>query len=143
MYPPAVENLCAFYRSLKLEDVPNLGKIYHDDVVFTDPVHEVKGLVDLKHYFNAICLDDVEYGFDIAHVMVSSCQQQAFLQWDMHYRHPKLSNNRSLQLSGSSFIRFDERVTYQQDYYDLGAMIYEHIPIMGWLIKRIKQRLER
>ncbi len=142
MYPQAVEKLCNFYQSLRVEDVSHLGEIYHEDVTFTDPVHSVNGLSQLKQYFSSICSDEVEYRFDIDNVVVSSCNTQAFLQWVMHYSHPKLSSNRPLQLIGSSVLRYDERVQHQQDYYDLGAMIYEHIPVMGWCVKRLKERLE-
>ena len=34
-----------------------------------------------------------------------------------------------------------DKVYYQQDQYDLGAMIYEHIPVIGPVVRFLKRRL--
>ena len=34
-----------------------------------------------------------------------------------------------------------KKLTYHEDIYDLGEMLYEHVPLMGTIIKWLKRRL--
>lgn len=40
-------------------------------------------------------------------------------------------------------IRFTDRIFYHEDFYDLGAMIYQHVPVLGRIIRFINQRIGR
>jgi hypothetical protein len=47
-----------------------------------------------------------------------------------------------LKLTGVSIINFtDGRITSQEDFYDMGAMTYEHIPLLGGAIRVVKARM--
>jgi len=35
----------------------------------------------------------------------------------------------------------DNRVIRHHDLFDAGAMLYEHLPVMGWAIHKVKERL--
>ncbi|HBN88343.1 MAG TPA: nuclear transport factor 2 family protein, partial [Rheinheimera sp.] len=35
----------------------------------------------------------------------------------------------------------NELITYHRDYYDLTEMVYQHLPIIGWLTAKVKQRM--
>jgi hypothetical protein len=60
----------------------------------------------------------------------------------MTYAHPRLQRGQELTLEGISQLRFaDRRIIYQRDYYDLGAMLYEHLPLVGQVVRGIKRRL--
>jgi hypothetical protein len=59
----------------------------------------------------------------------------------MHYAHPKLNGSKDIQLEGATKILFEDKIHYHKDYFDGGALLYEHIPLMGKLIKLIKRRL--
>ena len=40
----------------------------------------------------------------------------------------------------SRVYRYGERIVYHRDYFDAGALVYEHIPLMGraiWLLKKV------
>jgi hypothetical protein len=49
----------------------------------------------------------------------------------------------TVQSIGMSHIRFNSagQVVLHQDYWDSGSNLFEHIPVVGWLIRRIKARL--
>jgi len=40
---------------------------------------------------------------------------------------------------GVSVIHFGEKVTAQRDYFDVGAMLYERLPLIGWLLRWVKR----
>ena len=37
----------------------------------------------------------------------------------------------------------DGKVIYQRDFLDVGAMIYEHVPLLGKVIRYLKQRMNK
>ena len=49
-----------------------------------------------------------------------------------------------ITLDGTTQLKVeDEKIIYHKDYYDLGEMVYEHIPLLGSIIKMIKRRLAK
>jgi hypothetical protein len=60
----------------------------------------------------------------------------------MKLKHPKLNGGQPVEVNGVSQICFSgDRVIYHRDYFDLGEMLYENIPLLGVVIRNIKQRL--
>ena len=59
----------------------------------------------------------------------------------MSYSHPRLAGGGQIDVAGISHIRFDDKINYHRDYYDLGEMLYEHLPAYGWLTRKLKARL--
>jgi hypothetical protein len=43
---------------------------------------------------------------------------------------------------GMTYLRFADRISYQRDHFDAGALVYEHVPLLGWLIRLLKRRLQ-
>ena len=35
----------------------------------------------------------------------------------------------------------DDKIIVHQDFFDGGAMLYEHLPVMGWAIRKLKERM--
>lgn len=131
-----------FYASLSDEALNELGEIYSPDVEFVDPVNSHKGLAQLTTYFSHLLSNCHTCKFDIHGY--DNCGQTLFIRWTMHYAHPKLKNAQQLSLDGISELHIrDERVYYQRDYYDMGAMLYEHIPVIGAVIRWLKGRLSQ
>jgi hypothetical protein len=62
---------------------------------------------------------------------------------DMTFIHSKLAGGRPITSAGVTFLRSDDngRVFHHRDYFDLGAMVYEQIPLLGRAINSIKRRL--
>lgn len=133
--------LCDFYRHLDMSLLPQLSRIYHPHVVFIDPVSHYDGVDALERYF-AQLLKKVNYcRFDIEPALVQG--DEASLFWRMEYSHPSLKKGHAMSLNGASHLRLAEnRIIYQRDYYDLGAMIYEHVPMLGGAVRAIKARLK-
>ncbi len=66
---------------------------------------------------------------------------QAFITWTMSFAHPKLNGHKKITLNGVSEIKFDERITYHRDYFDVGSMFYEQVPTFQTIIQALKKRL--
>lgn len=130
-----------FYQQLDRHKIDRLGQIYDPQIEFGDPLHQIIGLAALERYFAKLYQNLAACRFEVI-----SVQQQegiAAVRWQMHYRHPKLQRGQARRLMGASFLHFTAqgKVIAQQDYYDLGAMIYEALPLFGPAIALIKGRL--
>ena len=150
MIQSLTDDFVNFYQAFSVESIANLGDLYAEDVVFVDPIHQVSGLESLKEYFLHLCDGDGDSYFAITDVITSGelnatvsgvGERSAFIRWQMTYNHPSLSGGKSLKLVGGSMVRFGERITYQEDFYDVGQMIYQHIPVLGWAVKKVKKHL--
>lgn len=135
-----IEELSAYYRDFLSGDPGQLSRFYREDLVFRDPLHELHGLESVRRYFLEMRegLTRCEFEFDDGSV----AQGSACLPWQMHYAHRALNGGRPMVLRGCSLLKFDERIYYHEDFYDLGAMIYERVPLLGALVRGVKKRVK-
>ncbi|MFN2356691.1 MAG: nuclear transport factor 2 family protein [Desulfotignum sp.] len=139
-----MEPLQQFIKTFNRLDKNNLAlldQIYHHEIHFEDPAHTLDGIDSLKQYFSVLYENIQSIHFDFnTHLQSGS---QAFMTWTMHYSHPRLAKGRPITVDGCSCLFFapDGRVIDHRDYFDLGAMVYEHIPVLGNIIQTIKKRL--
>ena len=137
-----VQSFTDVYQKLDKFSLDLLAVIYHPNIVFEDPVHRIHGLVPLRCYFEHLFDNVTECHFDIK----DKFQQQnvGFITWKMVFRHTRMNQDRPIEVNGVSHIRFkDGLVIFHRDYFDLGAMLYEHIPLLGFAIRKLKQRLSQ
>jgi ketosteroid isomerase-like protein len=136
---PLLERFRDFYRELERDSIANLGEIYRQDVEFCDPVHCIQGLDALRDYF-AATMQNVEYcAFDISEFVEQ--EDRAAAVWTMRLRHPKLKHGATIEVPGASHLHFDQRIYYHRDFFDLGAMLYEHIPVLGGAVRLVKGKM--
>lgn len=136
----AVENMKSAFQDASSISSEVLARIYHDDVVFIDPVHKLEGLNTLSGYFSKIYKNVTSCRFKYTDEML--LDGRGSVRWRMYLQHPKLNGGEEIEVKGATFIEFDnERITYQEDYYDLGAMLYEHIALLGTTVRYVKNRL--
>jgi hypothetical protein len=137
--PLWLTNFVLVYKQLSEENLQLLANIYHKNVTFIDPLHTVEGFDDLYQYFQNLYQNLSACDFVIDEVIWQDSQASLF--WTMTYQHPKLNKGRTVTVVGTSHIKGeDDKVIYHRDYLDLGAMLYEQLPILGKLTKWIKTK---
>ncbi|RUO36596.1 nuclear transport factor 2 family protein [Aliidiomarina sanyensis] len=132
-----------FYGDLTAQDLKSLSSIYHEEVTFIDPVMQVNGRESLQAYLEHGLSNAQSCQFVIHEEMIDA--KQGFLVWQMRLQHEKLAGGIEIVVPGTTHVVFDEEtnsIRHHIDYYDLGAMIYEHIPVLGWVINKVRRRLE-
>lgn len=127
------------YRDLITLNLSKLDLLYTNDLVFKDPIHEIRGLVAMQDYMADISDNLLECRFHFLDQLES--ETSAYIKWDMHYAHPKLAGGKLITLRGASQIQFAERIYYHEDIYDMGSMVYEHLPLLGAATRWVKRRL--
>lgn len=129
------------YSRLHAGNLELLRTIYDPDVTFVDPAHEIQGLERLTQYFTALYAGVDNIGFTFHHPLQQD--GDGYVQWRMTFTHPRIAGGGRISVDGASYLQFggDGLVLLHRDYFDLGAMLYEHLPILGRAVTLIKRRL--
>jgi hypothetical protein len=137
-----VENFQQLYNTLNRETLTfeRLTEVYSDDIIFEDCFHHIEGIDSLFEYFDNL-YENVRYiHFDFENHWISD--ESAMLTWTMSYQHPKLNGGETIAVKGASQLNFKQgKVVRHRDYFDGGALLYEHIPILKRIILFLKNRL--
>ena len=133
-----IERFKAYFKILHESDLSQLRDLYSEQILFKDPVHEIRGLVELEDYFTSLCADLSDCRFEYLDEMITD--QAAYVKWVMHFKHPKLGN-RLISVRGVSHLKISDKIDYHEDFYDMGAMLYEQLPFIGNVTRWLRLRL--
>ena len=136
--PIVIDRFKRFFQTLHESDLGELHRLYADNVVFKDPVHEIRGLVDLEDYFTSLCSDLSDCRFEYLDQLIDD--ETAYIKWVMHFKHPRLGN-RLISVRGVSHLKLGEKIEFHEDFYDMGAMLYEQLPLLGNVTRWLRVRL--
>ncbi|MBB2494531.1 nuclear transport factor 2 family protein [Aquipseudomonas ullengensis] len=128
------------FAALDAGNLDQLGELYSDDILFRDPLHEVRGLPALRGYFGELYANIDQLHFDF-HGYDQVSDGEGYLRWTMTYRHPRLAAGRPIRVDGCSHLLWWDKVYQHRDYFDAGALLYEHLPVLGRVIAWLKGRL--
>ena len=140
---PLIEEFCSIYRDLTKISSSDLQRIYTKNVEFIDPITTHHGLDEVQAYFANLKEVAASCEFTIIDVISCSNNQAGIthvLNWEMKLVLKK--PHKCVFLSGTTQLKQnDDGFYYHRDFYDLGEMVYEHIPVLGWCVKAIKRKL--
>lgn len=133
-----LEKLIAFFESISLDTVDQLHAVYTEEVVFKDPFNEVRGLAQVTRIFTHMFSQVDQPRFIVTtHVLQGD---QAFLTWDFLFRMKRFSSQEQC-IRGATHLRFapDGRACLHRDYWDAAEELYEKLPLLGSLMRGLKQ----
>ena len=129
-----------FYRNLGQSNINALAELYGEQVVFIDPVSEHVGLASLDSYFRNLMQSCRSCTFDMTIHRID--EGNVFVTWVMHFEHPQLRSGKPIAVDGvSKLVIADDKIVEQRDYYDMGAMVYENVPLLGFVISGLRRRM--
>jgi len=135
---PVLERFKALFNSIGPDSMDGLDQVYGKDVVFQDPLTEVRGFDELQAYFSGAYSNVISCRFDYGPLMGDGPERA--ITWRMYLRHKKLSSGREVQVDGISHLRIrDDRVIYHRDYFDAGQMLYENVPVLGTAVRWLRR----
>lgn len=136
-----LQDFKAFYQDASPASFDKLDRLYTQDVEFRDPLHTLHGILAFKSYLKSVYASSSAVHFD--YLEEHSGEHWASITWLMTYSHGSLGGGRPLQLRGTTQIRFSDRIFYQEDFFDVGTMVYQHVPVLGPVIRFINRRICR
>lgn len=129
------------FAQLDKHNLDRLPEIYAAEIHFTDPLHDLHGLDTMHGYFEQLYANVTHIDFDFQQCETVR-EGQGLLRWTMTFCHPRLKKGKEIKVDGCSCIFFRDGLVYRHiDYYDAGALLYEHIPLLGGIINWLKGRL--
>lgn len=136
-----IDKFASFYNDLASMQISELSMIYSPNVSFIDPIAKHEGLASVEAYFGKLLHNAAHCEFEI-HSINAATDTDYFVNWTMHYTSTRINKGEPIAVEGVTFLKIDNNlITYHRDYYDLGQMVYEHIPILGRIIKFLKKGL--
>lgn len=132
------------FNGLNKDTMSILDGFYHPELKFEDPLGQINGLKDMKAYYANMYKSVKSIRFEFSEIIGG--ENGTFVGiWRMYLAAPVLNGGKEYWVEGNSLIRFDEKsdlVIYHRDYFDMGAFIYEQLPIVKSLIKTIRSQFE-
>ncbi len=119
--------------------MPDLEPVYHESVVFRDPLTEVRGRSALEAHLRDAYTNVIHCEFDYG---VPAWQDLGFsLPWTMTLQHRRLRRGRPIHVEGISLAHIREhRISFHRDYYDAGQLLYEQVPVLGSAIRWLRRQ---
>jgi hypothetical protein len=115
--------------------------VYAPDAYLNDTLKTVHGAPSIRDYFikTAQGLDAMTVQFDD----VARSGGTYYFRWTMVTRMKYLAGSRPIRTIGVTLVRFDPegRVLVHQDYWDSAQGVWDHVPVMGSVIRWIRSRL--
>lgn len=136
---PMVARFVGLFNQLNATNLERLAELYSEQAEFIDPLHHLAGLAAISDYFAALYANVDECSFELQGHSGQPGDEVIF--WRMGLRHRRLGGGRLILVEGCSHLKYGQRIDYHRDYFDLGAMLYEQLPLVGTVIRAIKKRV--
>lgn len=135
-----VDKVLESYGNIKPGNPRSLQGLYTNDVYFEDPAHGIQGITALMDYFDSLFSNVSSCEFKFHSQLTDG--EDIFLTWTMSFKHKQLQKGQTVRVEGASYLKSrNGKIYFHRDYFDLGAMVYENVPLLGRLIQVIKKRL--
>lgn len=139
----AIARFTAFFSDFSPDKIAKLlPQTYAKDVWFNDTLKTVVGREPLSHYLaeSAAAVDACTVE---VHDVTRGAQADYYVRWTMRIRFKKFKRGVDTYSIGISHLRFNPagEVVMHQDFWDATQGLFEHVPVIGALIRLIKRRL--
>lgn len=137
----------AIFNTLGKHSLHLVDELYAADVLFVDPFHRIEGRDALRDYYRKMYANVQAIHFDFEGE--TTTPGEIVLYWTMTYRHPRLNGGGDVSLPGCSRLQFvmepsspdAGKLRLHRDYFDAGALLYEHVPLLGRVVRFLRERV--
>lgn len=140
--PPAgaVDRIVEVFESLTPAAIAQLSAIYTDHARFKDPFNDIQGLAAIQGVFHHMFEALIAPRFVVTQRVVDGAH--CFLVWEFHFRFRRFRSEVDQCIHGSSHLQLagDGRILAHRDYWDAAEELYEKLPLIGPLMRWLRQR---
>ena len=135
-------DIAKFFNEFSYDKIDLADTFYAEDVVFEDPLGKITGLKDLKKYYAGLYKNVISIRFEFSSVIRQGDEEVGI--WVMYLKAKSLNGGEEIALKGNSHVRYNAegKAIYHRDYFDMGEFIYEHVPVLGSIIRVVKGKLK-
>lgn len=132
-----LDDLVCFFETLTPQSLERFPDFYAADAWFKDPFNEVRGVEAIRRIFEHMFRQVENPRFVVTERLGEA--DRAMLVWEFRF-----SRRGTPQvIRGASHLRFDaeDRVIMHRDYWDTAEELYMTLPVIGWLMRRLRKAL--
>jgi hypothetical protein len=132
-----------YYETLSLQSLGDLRRLAAPDMRFRDPFNDVAGVERVIAVLRS--------GFQDTKLMRFEFLDRAagrdgvwYYRWRCLLRPRRLGGSEPWVIEGMSEVAFDAagRVVSHIDHWDAASQFYRRLPLVGWLVERVRRRLQ-
>jgi steroid delta-isomerase len=137
---PRVARLVELFEGLAPSDVARLPRFYAADARFKDPFNEVRGIPAIARIFAHMFESLHGPRFVVTARIVDGTQ--CFLAWEFRFRFKRFDTTTEQVVRGGSHLLLTRGglIRDHRDYWDAAEELYEKLPVVGGLMRWLKQR---
>lgn len=138
MSEAGVDHYCDWFETLSLESLASIDAVFTPDARFADPFSDVRGPKQIARIFTHMFERAPDACFLVRERAFSGSTW--FLYWEMTFTS---KGGKPWRIEGTSRIKLaaDGRVAEHVDYWDAGKQFYEHLPLLGPVLRLVRRRL--
>ena len=138
----AVERFQSLLSDFKAPDFSErILEVYAEEVFFNDTIKTLHRVEDLQEYLTTTS-EAIDKG-TVDFLDVVADNGNYYFRWVMTIRFKRLARGEEKRSVGMTHVRFDAagRVVLHQDFWDSVGGLFEHVPALGWVLRRAKKGL--
>ncbi|MGI9436037.1 MAG: nuclear transport factor 2 family protein [Geminicoccaceae bacterium] len=130
-----------FFETLTPDSIENVRSLVSDDVRFKDPFNDVRGADKLVRILGKMFEDADDVSFTMREQ--AGVDRVYFLRWYFNCRPKSRFLDDAWQVDGISVITLtgEGLIKDHTDYWDAGEQLYEHLPLVGGLLRLVRRPL--
>lgn len=134
-----LQDYIAYYESLSPRTLPLLETMAEPGMTFQDPFNTVRGVDVVMRIFEHMFESVETPKFRVLDYGWSERGQSAYIKWIFGYSLKGLYR----EMEGMSEVTFSQggKIASHVDYWDAATYFYEHIPILGAVIRWVKGKM--
>ena len=131
------DDLVDFFETLTPQSLDRFPEFYAAEAWFKDPFNEVHGVDAIRHIFEHMFRQVENPRFVVTDRLAEA--DRAMLVWEFHFAR----TGKTQIIRGTSHLHFDAegRVIRHRDYWDAAEELYMTLPVIGWLMRRLRRAL--
>lgn len=132
--------LTEFYHGITADNLrQKVESLYTSSSVREDPIGSFEGRDRILAYYQSLFSGMSSLEVDVKDEFLSG--DETIAVWQMRVKHEGLGSE-PVVIDGVSHLRVQGgRIVFQRDYFDLGAAVYEHVTLVGSIVRWVKGKL--
>lgn len=135
----ALKQFTQLFNNLSADNIGDIRSIYSNDARFQDPFSTVEGIDELTDYFSGAYANVIACQFEFGDPVING--RDVCIPWNMRLRHKRIRNGHEISVDGISQLKIHNgKITSHRDYFDVGQLLYENLPVLGKAIRWIRSQ---
>jgi steroid Delta-isomerase len=136
----ALARYIRFFETLTPGSLDDIETLFATDASFRDPFNDVRGAGKIRKVFEDMFEAVGQPQFRVTETAWSG-QNLAFMRWIFTYRIG--GRGAPVRVEGMSAVELhpDGRIASHIDYWDAAHGLYEHLPVIGWVLRALRRKI--